>query len=148
MKPIKYIILSIVILSFLLPSGSGSAGGCTWADCNDQDPHQMQCDGADSQYIGTVVWSGPSGTLWTSLRYSPSCHSNWTKTNNENGNIRHLRAELTAYHDYQDIVQVDDSSSYSILWSPMNTAAYYYCSIGRMGYPNLSFDTVTDPTCG
>lgn len=150
MKTIKYIIASIMILILLTPSGSAMAAGCNGTSCNGKDPHLMGCDGSTSQIIGTVIWSGPSGTLWTSLRYSPSgtCYANWTKTWNQNNNVRHLRAELTKDDAIFTIVQVDDSSSYSLIWSPMNTAANRYCSIGRMGFPNSSFDTFTDPTCG
>ncbi len=150
MKIVKYLAVSVIILGLLVPTTFVHAAGCNGSTCNGLDPHQMECDGGDSQIIGTVIWSGYSGTLWTTLRYSPSqtCYANWTRTWNQNYDIRHLRAELTNDDDIYSLVQYDDSSSYAVLWSPMNTAAYRYCAIGKMGPTGGSFDTITDPTCG
>lgn len=147
MQTRRNIIIIIVLCISLLSANNVEAASCYGSSCSGQDPQEMGCS---AYTVSHIWWSGYSGTLYTELRYSPagSCYANWTRASNNEGNVRHLRAELTKNDNIFTVIRYEDSSSYSLIWTNMESAAYTWCSIGRMGYPGSGFDTVSDPICG
>lgn len=73
-------VVAITILGVAVPASTASAASsCYGSSCEGRDPAQTSCvnDAYTILSRDAVTSSGDWGNL--ELRYSPSCHSNWTR---------------------------------------------------------------------
>jgi len=79
------VILSVLVVTFLLPSSALAAPACSGNGCNYQDPYAMRCAGSGASYgvVATknIYDAGTNRYLgYVQLWWSYTCKTNWSRT--------------------------------------------------------------------
>lgn len=87
-----------------------SAVSCYGDYCSGQDPQASGC-AADAKTVFTAYVYGTGGASWVDIRWSPTCQTNWARSNVISTNIKAVQD--TGY------TQPYSSGNGSVVWSKM-----------------------------
>jgi hypothetical protein len=123
---------SILAAAIFVAPGQVIAAGCSGSGCNGKDPGAAGCSGANSYtvYYSDVNYGGGnlSARMRVSLRYSPTCGTNWAKVDVIQSN--------PANYSFQISLTLKDVNYNTIPGTS-------YGTVGRSAYGNMYYAPTT-----